>query len=73
MKPVFADTFFFFAILNRADPLHERAAAYSRNARMLRITTDWIITEIADGLVESPIGSDSWTFTGTFNSARPSG
>jgi predicted nucleic acid-binding protein len=50
MKPVFADTFFFFAILNRADPLHERAAAYSRNARMLRITTDWIITEIADGL-----------------------
>jgi hypothetical protein len=27
MKPVFADTFFFFAILNRADPLHQRAAA----------------------------------------------
>ena len=27
MKPVFADSFFFFAILNRADPLHQRAAA----------------------------------------------
>jgi hypothetical protein len=35
MKPVFADTFFFFAILNRADPLHQRAAEYSRNARLL--------------------------------------
>jgi hypothetical protein len=50
MKPVFADTFFFFAILNRADPLHQHAAAYSRNTRLLRITTDWIITELADGL-----------------------
>lgn len=37
MKLVFADTFFFFAILNRADPLHQRAA-------------DWVITELADGL-----------------------
>ena len=50
MKPVFADTFFFFAILNRADPLHQRAVAFSRNSRQLRITTDWVITELADGL-----------------------
>lgn len=50
MKPVFADTFFFFAILNRADPSHLRAATYSRNGRVLCVTTDWIITEIADGL-----------------------
>ncbi len=42
MKPVFADTFFFFAILNRADPLHQRAAAFSRNNRQLRVTTDWV-------------------------------
>jgi predicted nucleic acid-binding protein len=50
MKPVFADTFFFFAVLNRADPLHQRAVTYSRNTRFLRITTDWGITELADGL-----------------------
>ena len=43
MKPVFADTFFFFAVLNRA-------VAYSRNTRLLRVTTDWVITELADGL-----------------------
>jgi predicted nucleic acid-binding protein len=30
MKPVFADTFFFFAVLNRADPLHQRAVARFR-------------------------------------------
>lgn len=50
MKPVFADTFFFFAILNRADPLHERAIRFSRQSRALRLTTDWVITELADGL-----------------------
>ena len=50
MKAVFADTFFFFAILNRADPLHQRAVTFSRNTRMLRITSDWIIPELADGL-----------------------
>ncbi len=42
MKPVFADTFFFFAILNRADPLHQRAVTFSRNTRLLRVTTDWV-------------------------------
>jgi hypothetical protein len=54
MKPVFADTFFFFAILNRADPLHARAAAFSRSNRQLRLTTDWVITELADGLSRVP-------------------
>jgi predicted nucleic acid-binding protein len=53
MKPVFADTFFFFAILHRADPLHHRAASFSRNSRLLRITTDWVMTELADGLSRS--------------------
>jgi predicted nucleic acid-binding protein len=52
MKPVFADTFFFLAILNRADVAHEQAIALSRNTRLLRITTDWVITELADGLAK---------------------
>ena len=53
MKPVFADTFFFFAILNRTDPLHQRAAAFSRHNRQICITTDWVITELADGLCQT--------------------
>lgn len=52
MKTVFADTFFFLAILNRADPAHERAVALSRQIRSVRVTTDWIITELADGLAK---------------------
>ena len=50
MRIVFADTFFFLAILNRADPTHERAVALSRQIRSVRVTTDWVITELADGL-----------------------
>jgi uncharacterized protein len=52
MKTVFADTFFFLAILNRADPIHERAVALSRQIRWVRVTTDWVITELADGLAK---------------------
>lgn len=52
MKTVFADTFFFLAILNRADPTHQRAVALSRQIRSVRVTTDWIITELADGLAK---------------------
>jgi predicted nucleic acid-binding protein len=52
MKTVFADTFFFLAILNRADPTHERAVALSRQIRSVRVTTDWVITELADGLAK---------------------
>jgi predicted nucleic acid-binding protein len=52
VKTVFADTFFFLAILNRADPTHERAVALSRQSRSVRVTTDWIITELADGLAK---------------------
>lgn len=50
MSPVFADTYFFFAILNRTDPSHQRAINLSRNIRQLLITTDRVITELADGL-----------------------
>src|SRR5438093_10012063 len=53
MKPVFADTSFFLAILNRNDPAHERAIALSRDTRLRRITTHWIITELADGLAKA--------------------
>jgi hypothetical protein len=50
MKAIFADSFFFFAILNRSDPQHEKAIAYSRNLQAIRVTTDWVLTELGDGL-----------------------
>ena len=48
MSAVFADTFFFLAILNPQDPAHGPAAELSRRLRRPRLTTAWVLTEVGD-------------------------
>jgi uncharacterized protein len=48
MSAVFADTFFFLAILNPSDPAHPRASDLSRRLRQPRVTTAWVLTEMGD-------------------------
>jgi hypothetical protein len=50
MKPVFADTFFFLAVLNPCDAVHARASELSRSLGCQRLTTDWILTEVGDAM-----------------------
>lgn len=50
MKPVFADTFFFLALLNQADAAHGEAVALSRSLRRRRVTTTWVLTEVGDAM-----------------------
>ncbi|MBI3850571.1 MAG: type II toxin-antitoxin system VapC family toxin [Verrucomicrobia bacterium] len=50
MNLVFADTWFYLAILNRADPNHPRAVAASRSERRHRVTTDFVLVEVGDAL-----------------------
>jgi predicted nucleic acid-binding protein len=50
MKAVFADTFYFLGLLNRADESHRRCAAFAREYRELIITTAYVLVELADGL-----------------------
>lgn len=50
MKPVFADTFFFLALLNRSDAAHHKAVEISRTIRRKRITTTWVLTEVGDAM-----------------------
>ena len=54
MNTVFADSFYFFALLNNTDAAHERAMAFGKEFRGRLVTTDWIITELGDGLAKSP-------------------
>jgi predicted nucleic acid-binding protein len=50
MRTVFADTFFFLAILNPSDSAHKRAAELSRSLHTPRVTTSWVLTEVGDAL-----------------------
>ena len=52
MSKVFADTFYFLALLNKNDKAHAKALQYSALIERL-ITTEWVLTELADGLASS--------------------
>ena len=52
MSKVFADTFYFLALLNKNDEAHARALQYSAQIEQL-VTTEWVLTELADGLASS--------------------
>jgi len=50
MKCLFADTFFFFAYLNAEDAAHGAAAHYFEGFDGRVVTTEWVLTELADGM-----------------------
>lgn len=50
MKPVFADTFYFLAVLHLDDVAHARALSLSETCTDPLLTTAWVLTEVADAL-----------------------
>ena len=50
MKSVFADTFYFLALLNERDAAHKPAVAVSRTAGLTLVTTEFVLIELADAL-----------------------
>jgi uncharacterized protein len=50
MKPVFADSVYFFALLNTRDRVHKSALRFTDQATNPVITTAGVPTEVADGL-----------------------
>lgn len=50
MKIVFADSFYFFAMLNPRDEAHTRTVEFPNTFKGLAVSTAWIFTELADGL-----------------------
>jgi predicted nucleic acid-binding protein len=49
MKTVFADSFYFFALLNPNDPAHGKAVAFSQGWTERVVTSAWVLAELADG------------------------
>lgn len=50
MNHYFADTSYWIAIFNRGDDLHLKATSTGRKLRDILVTTQWILTEMLDGL-----------------------
>jgi predicted nucleic acid-binding protein len=49
-EPAFADTFFFFAFLSADDSAHREASTFYDAFDGQLVTTEWVLTELADGL-----------------------
>jgi predicted nucleic acid-binding protein len=52
MKRVFADTYYFFALLNRNERHHLDAREFADTFRGQLVTTGWILTELGDGMAQ---------------------
>jgi predicted nucleic acid-binding protein len=50
VKIAFADTFYFLALISPEDEHHERVKAYAGTFRGAIVTTEWVLTEVANGL-----------------------
>jgi len=50
---VFADAFFFIALLNRRDEYHGIVKDYALAFHETLVTTQWVLTEVADALAAS--------------------
>ena len=50
MTAVFADAFYYIALLNRSDQFHAAAVEATRNLSQPLVTTSWVLLEVADAL-----------------------
>lgn len=53
MSVLFADTFYFLALLNADDEAHDAADRFAADTNTRVLTTTWVLTELADGLSET--------------------
>ncbi len=67
MRTLFADTFYYIALLSPTDAAHTRAVEFTRTYNELMVTTAWIITELADGMADA---SNRQAFTNFYDALR---
>lgn len=48
MRTVFADTFYFLALLDSGEQFHPPAAAASRDPQLQLVTTEWVLAEFGN-------------------------
>lgn len=58
MRALFADTFYFLALLNQNDRAFPKALFYSRLPQLRLVTTDYVLIELGDALNKPPLRDD---------------
>ena len=59
MRVIFADSYYYLALINRRDSAHEKAVDFSKTTTASTVTTAWVLTEVADGM-SSPSDKDAF-------------
>lgn len=54
MNPVFADAYYFFALLSPRDEAHDSVTRFNATLRNPIVTSAWVLVEVADGLAGTP-------------------
>jgi uncharacterized protein len=67
MRSLFADTFYYIALLSPTDAAHSRSVEFTKTYNELMVTTAWIITELADGMADA---STRQAFTSFYDALR---
>ena len=62
MNRLFADSFYFIALLNERDASHRRAVEVSRKHRAVIVTTRWVLAEVADALADPALRGPAGAF-----------
>ncbi len=62
MTTVFADSFYFFALVNDKDPAHGKAIRFLQTYQGRILTTAWVLMEVGDGL-SHPLNRPSFLLT----------
>ena len=52
MRTVFADTFYFLALLDSREEFHAQAAQFSRDPELRLVTTEWVLAEFGNAYAD---------------------
>lgn len=61
MRVVFADTFYFIALLDSRDAAHAKAVHFSRRPGWRFVTTEYVMVELADAFHKPPLRAEFLT------------
>ena len=70
MTGVFADTFYYLALLNPRDSAHEDAVAIGEGLAGRLVTTQYVLAEVADALPPPVSGTSSWRYWTSWKPTR---